>query len=375
MTQSVIVDAVRSPIGVKNGQMIGLRADDLAAQVLQGLMDRNQNIPLAEVEDISMGCAFPEGPQGMLLGRGVSILAGFPETTTANTVNRFCGSSMDSLHQLSSRIESGDCAVGIATGVEDMFSIPMGGFTPDLNPQLAEMEYYIGMGETAENLAHDGQISRTEQEQFSIASHEKALQAWSEGKFDNEIIPIAVDGTVTVAKDEGPRQPDMEKIKNLDPAFVAGGTVTAASSSPFSIGAAAILLCSIDYAQENDLTIRATIVSRGIAGVDWTHMGKGPLPASEKALQKASLTIDDIEVIELNEAFAAQSLYVIREGNWDMDKVNLNGGAIALGHPLGCSGARIITTLINVMEQRDKHIGLATMCIGTGQGITTIIAR
>jgi acetyl-CoA acyltransferase len=375
MSKSVIVDAVRSPIGVKNGQMIGIRPDDLTAQVVQGLLDRNQDIPADQIEDLSLGCAFPEGPQGMLMGRGVTILAGFPETTTANTVNRFCGSSMDSLHQISSRIESGDIDVGIAAGVEDMFSVPMGGFTPDLNPQLAEMEFYIGMGETAEKLAQDGQISRVEQEEFSIASHEKALKAWSEGKFDNEVIPIDIYGEVTVEKDEGPRQPDMEKIKSLDPAFLAEGSVTAATSSPVSIGAAAILLCSADYAQKHDLNIRATVASRAIAGVDWTRMGMGPLPATEKALHKADFTMDDIDVIELNEAFAAQSLYVIKKGGWDNAKINVNGGAIALGHPLGCSGARIITTLINVMEQNDLHKGLATMCIGTGQGIATIIER
>ena len=231
------------------------------------------------------------------------------------------------------------------------------------------------MGETAENLANDGNISREAQEDFAINSHKKALAAWEAGKFDNEIIPIDMYGESTVSKDEGPREPDEEKIKSLNPAFVEGGSVTAATSSPFSLGAAALLVTSESFAKENGLTIRAEIVSRAVAGVDWTRMGKGPLPATEKALRKADLTMDDIEVIELNEAFAAQSLYVINEGGWDPNKINLNGGAIALGHPLGCSGARIIGTLINVMEQKEKQIGLATMCIGTGQGIATIIKR
>ena len=371
--KAVIIDATRSPIGMKNGEMVGIRPDDLATQVVKGLMDRNEKINSDQVEDLVMGCAFPEGPQGMLIGRSVVALAGLPQTVPAKVVNRFCGSAMDALHQVSTAIESGDIEVGIAAGVEDMFSIPPGGFAPDFHPELAEQEYYIGMGETAENLANDGNISREAQEDFAINSHKKALAAWEAGKFDNEIIPIDMYGESTVSKDEGPREPDEEKIKSLNPAFVEGGSVTAATSSPFSLGAAALLVTSESFAKENGLTIRAEIVSRAVAGVDWTRMGKGPLPATEKALRKADLTMDDIEVIELNEAFAAQSLYVINEGGWDPNKINLNGGAIALGHPLGCSGARIIGTLINVMEQKEKQIGLATMCIGTGQGIATII--
>ena len=373
--KAVIIDATRSPIGMKNGEMVGIRPDDLATQVVKGLMDRNEKINSDQVEDLVMGCAFPEGPQGMLIGRSVVALAGLPQTVPAKVVNRFCGSAMDALHQVSTAIESGDIEVGIAAGVEDMFSIPPGGFAPDFHPELAEQEYYIGMGETAENLANDGNISREAQEDFAMNSHKKALAAWEAGKFDNEIIPIDMYGESTVSKDEGPREPDEEKIKSLNPAFVEGGSVTAATSSPFSLGAAALLVTSESFAKENGLTIRAEIVSRAVAGVDWTRMGKGPLPATEKALRKADLTMDDIEVIELNEAFAAQSLYVINEGGWDPNKINLNGGAIALGHPLGCSGARIIGTLINVMEQKEKQIGLATMCIGTGQGIATIIKR
>ncbi|MCH7612373.1 MAG: thiolase family protein [Candidatus Marinimicrobia bacterium] len=373
--KSVIIDAVRSPIGTKNGQLVGIRPDDLTAQVIKGLLARNENVKPEDVEDVVVGCAFPEGPQGMIIGRSVAILAGIPKEAGGKVVNRFCGSAMDGLHQLSTAIESGDIDVGIAAGVEDMFSIPPGGFAPDFHPELAEQEFYIGMGETAENLANDGNIAREDQDEFSIKSHEKALKASREGKFDNELIPIDVYGEVTVKKDEGPREPDVEKIKSLKPAFIEGGTVTAASSSPFSIGASAILITSESYAKKQGLSVRAEIVSRAIAGVDWTRMGTGPLPATEKALKKAGITMDDIETIELNEAFAAQSLYVIREGGWDMDKINLNGGAIALGHPLGCSGTRIICTLINVMEQQDTHVGLATMCIGSGQGISTIIRR
>ena len=373
--KSVIIDGVRSPIGSKNGKMIGMRPDDITAQVVKGLLERNKEIKNEEVEDVVVGCAFPEGPQGMLIGRSVAILAGLPVSTAGKVVNRFCGSSMDALHQISTAIESGDIDVGIAAGVEDMFSVPQGGFAPDFHPELAEQEYYIGMGEGAEILAEKGNISRGDQEEFAINSHKKALAAITDGKFDNELISIDKYGECTIDTDEGPREPDVDKIKSLNPAFIENGTVTAATSSPFSIGAAALLLTSDSFAEKRGLKTRAKIVSRAVAGVDWKLFGMGPIPAAEKALNKAGVTMNDVETIELNEAFAAQSLYCINEGNWDNEKINLNGGAIALGHPLGCSGARITTTLINVMEQQGTHLGLATMCIGTGQGISTIIER
>ena len=310
----------------------------------------------------------------MLMARGVGLLAGFPITTAGKVVNRFCGSSMDSVHQLSQAIHAGDLDVGIGAGVEDMFSVPMGGYNPDFNPVLYEQDYYMGMGETAENLARELDISREDQEAFSVASHEKALAAWEAGRFDKEVVPIELEG-MRVERDEGPRAPDLEKIKSLSPAFLEDGTITAATSSPISIGAAAVLLTSNTKADELGLKPRARIISRAVAGVDPTLMGMGPLPATEKALAKAGLAMSDIDVIELNEAFAAQSLYVIRKGGWPQEKINFNGGAIAIGHPLGCSGARILTTLVNVMEQQDARYGLATMCIGTGQGIATILER
>ena len=375
MSESVIIDAVRSPIGIKNGNLVGIRPDDLTAQVVKGLLARNENVSPEKIEDLVLGCAFPEGPQGMLMAKGVAILANIPETTGGSVVNRFCGSSMDAVHQISTKIESGDIEVGIAAGVEDMFSVPMGGFNPDFHPELAEQEYYIGMGETAETLAEEGNISRDAQEGFAMESHNKALDAWANGRFDNEVVPIDVYGEVTVEKDEGPREPNMEKIQSLNPAFLENGTITPATSSPISIGAAAVLITSREFAEANGLKIRATIKGRSVAGVDWKRMGIGPIPATKKVLEKTGLSLDDIDVIELNEAFSAQSLYVIENGGWDKSKVNLNGGAIALGHPLGCSGARIITTLLNVMEQQDAKIGLATMCIGSGQGIATIIER
>ncbi len=371
---SVIVDAVRSPIGIKNGEMMGMRPDDIAAQVVKALMARNPQVKPEMVEDLVLGCAFPEGNQGMLMGRGVALLAGLPITTPGSTVNRFCGSSMDALHQLSTAIIAGDKEIGIAAGVEDMFSVPMGGYNPDFNPELYEMDYYMGMGETAENLAKELDISREDQEAIAIASHKKALAAQVAGNFDNEIIPIEIEG-VRVEKDEGPREPNVEKIKSLSPAFLADGSITAATSSPISVGASAVLVMSNTKAEELGLKVRAKIISRAVAGVEPTLMGSGPLPATKKALANVGMTLDQMDVIELNEAFGAQSLYVIRKGEWPLEKINLNGGAIALGHPLGCSGARIVTTLLNVMEQNDSRYGLATMCIGTGQGIATILER
>ena len=372
--RTIIVDAVRSPMGMKNGKMIGIRPDDLGAKTLKVLLERNSSISPKKIEDVVVGCAFPEGSQGMLMGRGVSILANIPKEAAGKVVNRFCGSSMDAVHQISQAIDCGDIDCGVAGGVEDMFGVPMGGFNPDFNPELYEKDYYMGMGETAENLASELSISREEQEDFSIKSHEKALNAVDNGLFKDEIVPIDFNGEL-ISQDEGPRTPDVEKIKSLDPAFDINGTITPATSSPISIGSSMMLMASEDLINDLNIKPEFRIVSRAVSGVDWTIMGAGPLPATEKALKKASLTMDSIDVIELNEAFAAQSLYVIKKGGWDINKINLNGGAIALGHPLGCSGSRIITTLMNTMRQKDAKYGLATMCIGTGQGIATIIER
>jgi len=372
--ESYIIDGARSPIGLKNGAMVGVRSDDLSAMVIKALMGRNEKISPEIIEDLVLGCAFPEGPQGMLMARAVSILSDLPIETGGKIVNRFCGSSMDSVHQVSQAVLSGDIDAGIAAGVEDMFGVPMGGFNPSFHPELYDKELYIGMGDTAEILAKDLDISRADQEEFAIHSHKKALQAIEGGMFNKEIIPIDIQGT-TVSKDEGPREPNIEKIKSLDPAFDAKGTVTAATSSPISVGAAAAIIMGKQKMEELGLSSKFLIRSRAVAGVDWRRMGSGPLPASEKALKKAGLQMDDIQSIELNEAFAAQSLYVIRKGGWDLDKINMHGGAIALGHPLGCSGVRLLVTLMNVMEQEDTQLGLATMCIGSGQGIATVIER
>tara|TARA_B100000427_G_scaffold50873_2_gene38855 strand:+ start:430 stop:1560 length:1131 start_codon:yes stop_codon:yes gene_type:complete len=374
MNNSVIIDGGRSPIGLKNGKLIGMRADDLCANVVKKLLNRNENIDKKCYEDLVLGCAFPEGSQGMLISKGVSILSDLPITTAAKVVNRFCGSSMDAVHQVSQSINAGDSIAGIAAGVEDMFQVPMGGFNPSFHPDLYEKDYYMGMGETAENLANDLDISRADQEEFSVMSHRKALKAQSENKFSNEIFEVEFNDAI-INKDEGPREPDIDKIKSLNPAFDENGTITAATSSPISIGAAAMIIMDESKANEMGLKPKFRIKSRSVAGVDWTRMGSGPLPATEKALSKAGISMNDIDIIELNEAFAAQSLYVIRKGGWNIDKINVNGGAIALGHPLGCSGSRIIVTLMNAMEQNNSNLGLATMCIGTGQGIATILER
>jgi len=373
--KAVIIDGVRSPIGTKGSALVGMRPDEIAGQVIKGLLNRNKELDINAIEDVSLGCAFPEGPTGMLVARGAALLAGIPETAAANVINRYCGSAMTSLHMISAAIEAGDIEVGIAGGVEDMFSIPQGGFAPDFNVQLAEKDYYISMGEGAELLADKLDISRKEQEEFCYNSHNRAVAAQEQGKFDNEIIPITLENGTVFDKDSGPRVPNKEKIESLNPAFKADGSVTAATSSPFSIGASAMLITSEAYAKEHGLKIRAYIEGRAVAGVNWKMFGSGPVPATAKALKNTGMSIEDIDVMEINEAFAAQALYCVKEANWDLDKVNLNGGAIALGHPLGISGTRIITTLLNVMEQQDKSVGLATMCVGTGQGITTIIKR
>ena len=375
MNESVIIDAVRSPIGLKNGKLVGIRSDDLTAQLVKNLLGRNGNLNLDKIEDLILGCAFPEGPQGMLMAKGVAALADIPEQCAGAVVNRFCGSSMDAVHQISSKIEAGDILCGIAAGVEDMFSVPMGGFNPDFHPELAEQEYYIGMGETAEILAEEGKITREQQEEFSVKSHTKALKAWDNNQFENEVFAIDVYGESLVERDEGPREPDLDKIKSLSPAFLENGTITAATASPISIGAATLLITSRTFAENNGLQIRASIKGRSVAGVDWRRMGIGPLPATEKVLAKTGFTLDQIDAIELNEAFAAQSLYVIQNGRWDISKVNQNGGAIALGHPLGCSGAKLSVQLFDEMKLRKLKYGMVTMCVGTGQGAAGIFEK
>jgi acetyl-CoA acyltransferase len=367
--RAVIIDGVRSPMGNKKGNLVGIHSHELAAQVIIKLLERNPSVKKSDIKDLNLGCAFPEGTQGMLMARGVAILAGL-EHTAGVVTNRYCGSSMDSVHQISRAIESGDYDLAIAAGVEDMFSVPMGGYNPSFHPKLAQEKFYISMGETAETLATESSITRDMQEEFAVESHKRALNAdWS-----NEIVPITFNGK-TIAKDETPMEPNLEKIKSLKPAFTADGTVTAATSSPVTVGSAAILIASEDYAKANGLKIRAYITGRSVVTVDWKRMGHGPVPAVEELMKKTGKTWNDIDAFEINEAFAAQVLHCTKVGSWPAEKRNLKGGAVALGHPLGCSGARIIITLLNVLEMKNGKRGLATACIGTGQGIATMIER
>ncbi len=373
--------------------MVGnIRPDDLTAQTLKAILDRNPDFPKKNIEDVVLGCGYPEGSQGMLLARSAAVLAGIPIEAGAKVVNRLCGSSMDAVHQISRAVEIGDLEVGIAAGVEDMFSIPRGGFNPVYNSELEKQNYYIDMGLTAENLAAEINISREDQETFSIASHEKALTAQAEGRFHNEIVPVKLEDGTTVEADEGPRSPDLEKIHSLKPAFSEKGTVTAATSSPFSIGAGAAILTSRQFAEKHSLNIRAEIVSRAVVGVEWERMGMGPLPATEKALHIAGLTMDNIDIIELNEAFAAQVLGCVQLiesdqfakkklsrtqaiGRLEHNRLNVNGGAIALGHPVGVTGNRLILTALKELRRRRDQYALVSLCIGGGQGGAIILER
>jgi acetyl-CoA acyltransferase len=367
--RAVIVDGVRSPMGNKKGKMVGIHPHELGRQVLDQLLERNEKVNKEDIGDLILGCAFPEAGQGMLMARGVAVLSGL-DNVPGVTVNRYCGSSMESVHQVSRAIEAGDYEVGIAMGVEDMFGVPMGGYNPSFHQELKEKDFYMNMGATAENLAVESDISRDAQEEFAAESHRRALKAdWS-----NEIVPITFNGE-TITKDDNPMEPNLEKMASLKPAFKADGTITAATSSPVTIGAAAAIICSEDYAKEHGLNIRAYITGRTVVGLDWKRMGHGPVLAVEKLMKQTGKTWNDIDAYEINEAFAAQVLHCAKAGEWDESKRNLNGGAVALGHPLGMSGVRILITLLNVLEQKDGNHGFATACIGTGQGIATMIER
>jgi acetyl-CoA acyltransferase len=293
------------------------------------------------------------------------------------TVNQFCASSQQAVMMIADALACGKGDIGIAVGLEHMARVPQGGYNPYFDPELYEKNFYIPMGDTAEVLAKENQISREDQEAFAVESHRKALAAWAEGAFAREVVPIqAARGGLD--RDEFPREPDLPKMRSLKPAFdLKGGTVTAATSSPISCGVAAIILATTDAAQKLGLGLRATIEATAIAGTDYERMGLGPLPATEKALARAGLELKDMDVIELNEAFAAQALAVIRLGGWGdvASRINVLGGAIALGHPLGMSGARIIGTAITALERAKGRYALATMCVGGGQGASTILQR
>jgi acetyl-CoA acyltransferase len=382
----VIVDGVRSAMGrTKAGMFRNVRADSLSAELVKALFKRNPNVDPNEVEDVIWGCVNQTMEQGMNIARNIAMLAELPRTVPGQTVNRLCGSSMQSLHTAAAQIMTGQGDVFVIGGVEHMGHVGMM-HGIDLNP--AASKYYAKasnmMGLTAEMLGMMNGISREMQDQFGLTSHKKAWAATLEGRFKNEIIGIeghdANGFRVLCEIDEVIRQDaSLEQLASLKPAFnPKGGTVTAGTSSALSDGASAMLIMSAERAQSLGLKPRAKIRSMAVAGCEAAIMGWGPVPATQKALKRAGLSIDDIQTVELNEAFAAQGLAVLKGLNLldkADEKVNHNGGAIALGHPLGCSGARITTTLMNVMEQKDTEIGLATMCIGLGQGIATVIER
>lgn len=367
----VICGFKRSPFHLAGkGALAGVRPDDMAAEVIKALV-ADTGVNPADIEDVLMGCAFPEAEQGFNLAKIVVQLAGLPTSVSGATVNRFCGSSMTTVQMAAGYIQMGAGDVFICAGVESMSRIPMGGFNPMPNPKLGEIypQAYINMGETAENLAKKYSISRAQQEEFAVASHAKAAKARAEGKFKDEIVPIAgvtEDGTIR----EGTT---LEGLAGLKLAFDENGTVTAGTASPLTDGAAAVLVCSEEYANKHKLPKLARIKSVGVAGCAAEIMGIGPVPSSQKALSRAGLTIKDIDIVELNEAFAAQGLPVIKDLGIDQSKLNLDGGAIAMGHPLGASGARIVGKLASLLKREKKKYGLATMCIGGGQGTAIVL--
>lgn len=393
-----IVAAVRTPIGRHRGVLKDVRPDDLAALVLKEAVTR-AGVDPAEVDDVRMGAANQAGEDNRNVARMALLLAGFPVTVPGATVNRLCGSSLEAVNGAFHAIRAGEADIVVAGGVESMTRAPWVLPKTDrdfasgnqtlfdttigwrmVNPKLAAMYYPYSMGETAENLAERYEIPREEQDRFALESHRRAVRAQDEGWFDDEIVPVPVPdgkgGTRLVTRDEHPRRDTtLEKLAALKPAFRAGGTVTAGNSSGINDGAAAVVLMSEAAVRRTGATPLARIVATGVAGVDPAIMGIGPVPATRKALARAGWQLEDLDLVELNEAFAAQSLAVLRDLPLDRERVNVHGGAIALGHPLGASGARILTTLLYAMRRNDARRGLATMCIGVGQGIATLVER
>lgn len=391
MKEAVIVAMGRSAIGrAGKGSLRQTRPDDYGAAVLEGVIKRVSQLDPALIEDLIIGCATPEAEQGMNMARIIALRAGLPTTVAGMTVNRFCSSGLQTIAIAAQAIQTGMSEVLVAGGVESMSRLPMGGYNISPNPHLAEHypESYMSMGHTAEEVARRFQISRAEQDEFALRSHQRAAAAIDGGKFKDEIIPLDITLSDTdetgrprskqfiFDTDEGVRKDtSLEALAKLKPAFNVTGSVTAGNSSQTSDGAAALVMMSADRAAQEGLKPLGVFRSFAVAGVDPDIMGVGPVAAVPKALQKAGLTIADMDVIELNEAFASQSLYVIRELGMDIDKVNVNGGAIALGHPLGCTGSRQTVTLLNELQRRDGRYGLVTMCIGGGMGAAGVFER
>ncbi len=384
MREAVIVSAARTPVGrAKKGSLVHTRAEDLGKTVLQAVIDRAPGVKKEDVEDIIIGCAMPEGEQGLNFARIMSLYAGFPSAVPALTINRFCSSGLQSIAFAAERIMTGGADVIIAGGVESMSHVPMTGFKPSPHPQIVrEMpEVYIGMGHTAENVADRFGISREDQDRFALSSHRKAAKAIQSGAFKEEIVPVRTslkgfgdDGKpwekpIVFDTDEGVR-PDtsMEALAKLQPSFKTGGSVTAGNTSQMSDGAAASLVMSREKAERLGLKPLATFRSFALAGVDPDIMGVGPVEAIPKAVGRAGLRLDDIRLFEINEAFASQCLHIIRQLKLDENKVNVNGGAIALGHPLGCTGAKLTASLIYELRRRGGGYGVVSMCVGGGMG-------
>ncbi|ROP22169.1 acetyl-CoA C-acyltransferase FadA [Vibrio crassostreae] len=384
MKNVVIVDAIRTPMGKsKNGVFRHVRADDLSAHLMKSMIKRQPNLDVTLIDDVIWGCVQQTEEQGANLARVAALQAGLPETVPATTVNRLCGSSMDALHMATRAIKAGDSDVVLVGGVEHMGHVPMtkGISMNPYNRNMAQASAMMGL--TAEALGKMHSVSREEQDELGARSHRLAHQATLEGRFDNEIVPTQghdTEGLPILVKHDEVIRPETtaESLSTLRPVFDPRGTVTAGTSSALSDGASCLLVMSEEKAIELGLKARARVIAATSAGVPAAIMGYGPVPATQKALKKAELSIDQIDFAEVNEAFAAQAIPCLKGlGLWEQrdDKVNLHGGAISLGHPLGCSGARIVGSLINIMEQRGGRYGLATMCIGMGQGIATIIER
>lgn len=397
MKEVFIVDATRTAVGKYGGTLSSVRPDDLLGHVIKTLVERNPSIDVNEIEDVIAGAANQAGEDNRNVARMAALLAGLPVTVGGNTVNRLCASGLQSIMDASRAIMCGDGDIYIAGGVESMSRAPFVmaksdkafGRTPEIydttigwrfvNKALSALHHPYSMGETAENVAERYNVTREAQDKFALQSQERFFAAQAEGKFKDEITPYTVNlgkGKTTVFDtDEYPRETSMEALGNLRPAFKAGGTVTAGNSSGVNDGAAAMILASGDAVKKYGLKPIAKIVSMGIAGVDPAVMGLGPIPASQKALKRAGLEVKDLDLVELNEAFAAQGIPCMQELGLDESKVNVNGGAISIGHPLGCSGTRISTTLLYEMKKRGSKYGLATMCIGVGQGAAIIFER
>ena len=375
MTEAVIAGYVRSPFHFAGkGALAKLRPDDMAGAVIRGLVEKT-GIDVKDVEDLLVGCAFPEGEQGLNVARLIGFIADLPQSVAGATINRFCGSSMQGIHSAAGAIAMGAGDVFICAGIESMSRVPMMGFNPLPNPALTERlpAAYISMGETAENVARKYKLDRREQEELALGSHQKASAARQAGKLADEIVPVKV-GTETVSIDGCIRdETTLEALAGLKPAFDQKGSVTAGTSSPLTDGASACLVTSADYAKAHGLPVLAKIRAISVAGCAPEIMGIGPVAATRKALKRAGLTIKDIDIIELNEAFASQALACMRDLEIDPAKVNLDGGAIALGHPLGATGARITGKAAALLKREGKKFALSTQCIGGGQGIATIL--